>query len=515
MASPKEKLAESLTVFKKLQDQGIIAVKTSELGRVHRERLIEAGYLQEVLKGWFILTPNQERKGDSTTWFTSYWNFCARYLSERFGNEYWISPDQSLKIYAGSWAIPTQLIIRAPKGTNSATPLPFRISLFSIETQIPLTAEFVELESVRMLSLPSSLIHCSPAIYTSDATTMKVALSLISDSSQILSLLLEGGHSTIAGRLAGAFRNIGREKIADDIVKTMKTAGYDIRESDPFEHPNQVSFSLREKSPYVNRIKLMWQSMREDVIKNFPPAIGIEIDIEKYLKSVDSIYLTDAYHSLSIERYRVTPELIERVRSSEWDLEKNEADKRQRDAMAARGYWQSVQRVRISIQQILEGSNPGDVTNADHGDWYRELFAPSVNVGLLRPSDLAGYRNNNVYIGQSKHVPMNPDALRDAMPAFFELLRSEPEASVRAVLGHFIFVYIHPYSDGNGRIGRFLMNAMLASGGYPWTVIPVEERETYMNALESASIEQNIKPFSEFIAYLVNEGMKGTPIANI
>ncbi|WP_317503891.1 Fic family protein [Idiomarina sp. HP20-50] len=37
-------------------------------------------------------------------------------------------------------------------------------------------------------------------------------------------------------------------------------------------------------------------------------------------------------------------------------------------------------------------------------------------------------------------------------------------------------VYIHPYFDGNGRIGRFIMNLMLASGGYPWTVVPVERR---------------------------------------
>jgi hypothetical protein len=50
------------------------------------------------------------------------------------------------------------------------------------------------------------------------------------------------------------------------------------------------------------------------------------------------------------------------------------------------------------------------------------------------------------------------------------LLHQEDEASVRGVLGHFMFVYIHPYMDGNGRMGRFLMNLMLASGGYPWTI---------------------------------------------
>ncbi len=146
---------------------------------------------------------------------------------------------------------------------------------------------------------------------------------------------------------------------------------------------------------------------------------------------------------------------------------------------------------------------------------HRELFAPSVTSGILKASDLAGYRNNQVYIGGAMHVPMNKDAVRDAMPELFDLIRSEENAAVRSVLGHFVFVFIHPYMDGNGRMARFLMNAMLASGGYPWTVIPVEERDRYMKALEAASVEQNIQPFAEFVGWLVQEGMKGTPVAKV
>jgi hypothetical protein len=59
------------------------------------------------------------------------------------------------------------------------------------------------------------------------------------------------------------------------------------------------------------------------------------------------------------------------------------------------------------------------------------------------------------------------------------------------------------------------MNVMLASGGYPWTVIPVQERNTYMDALEKASVDRNIEPFAKFMAYLVSEGMKGRPVAVI
>jgi len=81
---------------------------------------------------------------------------------------------------------------------------------------------------------------------------------------------------------------------------------------------------------------------------------------------------------------------------------------------------------------------------------------------------LAGYRTNQLSISQSQHVPLNKEAVREVMPILFEMLeKNESNAGVGAVLGHFFFAYIHPYMDGNRRIARFLMNLMLASGGYP------------------------------------------------
>ena len=255
--------------------------------------------------------------------------------------------------------------------------------------------------------------------------------------------------------------------------------------------------------------------MREPVIKQFPTTPGLPNDPEMYLKHVEDIYVTDAYHSLSIEGYRVSPELIERVRSGSWNPDANEDDRERHNALAARGYWQAYQAVRKSIENILHGDNPGGVIDDDHGDWYREMFAPGVIAGLLRPADLAGYRNRSVYIRRSMHTPPNRESVRDLMPAFFDLLREETEPSVRVVLGHFIFVYIHPYMDGNGRMGRFLMNAMLAAGGYPWTVVPLEKRKPYMAALEEASVRQNIEPFTKFLASLVDAGLKGNKIPTL
>jgi len=515
MATPQEKLAQSLEVLKALQDQGHTAISTKELSRLHRERLLAHGFIKEVILGWYIIVSPEEQKGDSTSWYASYWNFCARYLEERFGEDYCISAEQSLKIHAGNTTVPQQLIIRTIKGSNAITLLVHDTSLFSMKSTLPNKAEIEIKDEIRILKLASSLVHCTPTIYTQNQIEMRTVLAMIQDSSEILGILLEGGHTKIAGRLAGAFRNIGRERIANDIVKTMKAASYDVREEDPFETLPTVTLSLRDKSPYVNRVRLMWHTMREDVIKVFPKAPGITKDHNGYMKAVEDIYVTDAYHSLSIERYRVTPELIERVRSGTWDPEENEEDRKQRDAMAARGYWLATQSVRESLVRILKNENSGLVIDEDHGDWYRALFAPSVTTGILKITDLAGYRNDQVYIGKSKHVPLNVEAVRDTMPELFELLKNEEHPGVRAVLGHFIFVYIHPYNDGNGRMGRFLLNAMLASGGYPWTVIPLEERDRYMDALEEASVGGNIKVFTAFISWLVKEGMKGTPVAKI
>ncbi len=515
MATPGKKLAESLEKLKDLQDNEVVGIKASDLSRVHRERLMKNGFIREVLKGWYISAPHDEQQGDSTSWYVSFWRFCSRYLEERYGNDYCVSAEQSLILHASNNSVPNQLIIRSTKGNNLPTDLLFGTSIFVMKSPLPDKAEIEDWNGVRIVNLPSSIVHCTPSFFSKQSTDIRTAMMIIKDASELLSILLDGGHSKIAGRIAGAYRNIGQDKIADDIVKTMKSAGYDVRETDPFEKPTPIKFNFREKSPYVNRIKLMWHEMSKVIVEVFPKAPGIPTDKEAFLGQIDELYATDAYHSLSIEKYSVTPALIERVRSGEWNTKGNEEDKKQKDAMAARGYWQAFKAVKESIRKILDGENAGNVVDAEHSDWYRELFGPSVIMGLLTPSDLAGYRNNHVFIGESKHMPINKDGVRDVMPLLFELLEAEKHPGVRAVLGHFIFVYTHPYMDGNGRMGRFLMNAMLTSGGYPWTVIPVEERDNYMNALESASVDQNIKPFAEFIAWLVDAGLKGRPIAKL
>jgi len=504
MATPSEKLAESLDILKDLQVSGTVAIKSADLTRTHRERLEKAGFLKEIIRGWYIPTRPDETAGESTSWFTSFWNFSAAYLQKRFDENWSLSPEQSVILHAGNLTVPKQLLVRSSQARNQTTALPYDTSIFETRARIASPEEvYRNVHGLRLFSLASALIYCPEPFYRNNPTEARTALATFRDGSELLQFLLDGGHSVIAGRLAGAFRNIGRTRIADDILSGMRSAGYQVIENDPFQEQSPFSIPPRQVSPYVNRIQLMWESMREPILEVFPRSPGLPKDIDLYLKLVLDNFVNDAYNSLSIEGYRVSTELIEKVRSGQWQPEQNENDKQQRDALAARGYWQAFQEVRNSLELVLNGENSGTVTDQEHQNWYRELFAPSVTAGIVKASDLAGYRNQPVYIRRSKHGPPNSEAVKDLMPALFDLLIKESSPAVRVVLGHFMFVYVHPYIDGNGRIGRFLMNLFMASGGYPWTIVPLSRRAEYMKGLEAASTQGNIKPFASFLAELV------------
>src|SRR5215472_4244878 len=504
MPTPNQKLAESLDVLKQLQSGGRRVFKSDDLSRVHRERLVENGFLQEVIKGWLISATPGVRAGDSTPWYASFWEFCARYASGRFGDEWHLSPEQSLWLHGERTSIPEQVVVCSPKGTNHEVELLFATSLYDLKIrEMPAAENLVVREGLRLFTSAASLVGVGETFFARNPLESQVVLASLADASDVLRLLLNGGHSAKAGYLAGALRASGRDKLGDETVKAMKSAGYDVRERNPFE-AGQVYGKLRPRiAPIVGRLQMLWETTRETVTANFAKAPGLPKDKGAYLQNVEEIYKSDAYHSLSIEGYSVTPELIERVREGNWNPERDKRDRGNRDALAARGYWQAFQLTKESVGKVIVGAPPGIVVRDEHKDWYHELFQPCVAAGLMRAGDLAGYRNSPVYLRTSRYVPPRWEAVRDAVPVFFELLEKETEASVRAVLGHWLFGYIHAYPDGNGRMARFLMNVMLASGGYPWTVIRLRDRKAYLVALDSASIGTDVGPFTTLIGQRV------------
>src|SRR5271157_4538883 len=153
MATPNEKLAASLTALRKLQKGGRRVFQSQELSRTDRERLLQNGFVQEVMKGWLISSNPGARDGDSTPWYASFWEFCARYCGERFGDKWHLSPEQSLLLHAENTVIPAQVVVHSLSGTNNTIKLLFGTSLYDLkEPEMPPAENLMMRDGLRLFS---------------------------------------------------------------------------------------------------------------------------------------------------------------------------------------------------------------------------------------------------------------------------------------------------------------------------------------------------------------------------
>lgn len=508
MSNPNEKLAAALDELRVLQEDGSRVFASKQLSRTSRERLLKYGFLKEVMRGWVMSASPTTMPGDTTPWFASFWEFCRRYCDELFGSKWNLSPEQSLLLHAENTSIPRQVILHSPLAGNNRVGLLFGTSFFAVRASAMPPARDLELvQRLRVYNVAAALTRVPEDFFTQYPIETRVVAATIREPSQLLLRLLEGGHTTIAGRLAGLFRHTRQPAIADEILATMRAADHAVRETDPLAGDREITQPAPSTPPLVARLQTLWAAARAAVIAELPEAKGLPDDRDAYLKTIDDVYKLDAYHSLSIEGYQVTPELVRHVATGVWDPDGVLEDRDNLNALAARGYWLAFQQVRETVDRLLRAKVTSRIVRTAHRDWYRAMFGPHVAAGLLGASMLAGYRSAPVYIRDSRHVPPRWELLPEAMPALFDLIENEPEPAVRAVLGHWLFGYVHPFPDGNGRIARFLMNTLLATGGYPWTVIRVQDRTAYLEALETASVENDVRPFARFVA----DQMRRTP----
>jgi Fic family protein len=517
MATAREKLAASLEILKRIQASGAKVVEVAthpKLTRVHRERLQKSGFLTPIILGWDLISRPGEKPGDTTSWYASMESFVAAYANSRFSDRWQVTPELSLLRHGGFTGVQKQIHVHSPRANNQVLQLPHGCSLLLYKSEpVNLVQRAAITDSgLRLLPLEHALIQASPTFFERNPLEAQICLRR-ADVTELTRLLLDGGKSVVAGRIAGALRAIGREDDARQLLHAMRAADFKVTETKPFKVEVAPLSGARTESQYVQRIRAMWEEMRPAVVRAFAdlPRANVS-NVADFIADIEKRYVADAYNSLSIEGYQVTTELIERVRSGSWNPDEDSGDQELRNAMAAKGYFELHKRVVALIERSLtRGESPAPLFRKDFGQWYATLFSPSVQAGILKASALAGYRNMPVFIRNAQHAPMSAEAVRDCMPAFLEMLSAEPDAGARAVLGHFVFVYIHPYTDGNGRIARFMMNYMLCTGGYRWTIVELERREEYLQALDQASYHKNIEPLAKLVASFVRAQAKQVP----
>lgn len=150
------------------------------------------------------------------------------------------------------------------------------------------------------------------------------------------------------------------------------------------------------------------------------------------------------------------------------------------------------------VKKCIAGGKPLDEETVK--DIHQILMEHIIPGGI--------YRNVNVYISGAQHTPPSPVEMYRQVKDFYldlQWKRDSLNPIELAAWTHAEFVRIHPFRDGNGRTSRLLMNYQLMANGFPAIDIAKEHRLEYFNALEAYAVEDDLAPFAEMIAELVDQ----------
>jgi Fic family protein len=158
-----------------------------------------------------------------------------------------------------------------------------------------------------------------------------------------------------------------------------------------------------------------------------------------------------------------------------------------------------------AIDFIEELSKQQTITLKDIKDLHYLILKniDNKNAGAFRDIEV-GVRKSDGKI----HKFCEPLKVPEKMQQFVEEFNKYTnDVITQAAKLHLEFVTIHPFSDGNGRCARLLMNLKLLQNGYPLTIIQVKDRVEYIQAIEQFQQSGDDAIFVEFIAKKIDESL--------
>ena len=247
-----------------------------------------------------------------------------------------------------------------------------------------------------------------------------------------------------------------------------------------------LQHSFREKNKAITKEKYLGKKINQNHLKKMKEEMKKEYETELLRKieqiktnfqkewnripetirdkELEQISIEFTYNTNAIEGSTITlEETIEIIK----------------DKIAPNKPLRDIQETEAHSRIFLEALNKKEeITKELILKWHKEIFS------ITKP-DLAGkFRDFQVRVGN--HRAPDWQDLNELMAELITFLNQKNNLNILEFVAkaHYKFEYIHPFGDGNGRIGRILMNFLLWHKGYPLLIIEYKKRASYYRAFK-------------------------------
>jgi Fic family protein len=155
---------------------------------------------------------------------------------------------------------------------------------------------------------------------------------------------------------------------------------------------------------------------------------------------------------------------------------------------------------------VMKGQGNGDIGG------YRTLDVRAAGTDFVYPSHLKVPELMREFVDwlQGVRASGHLEDPAEGEPKVGTVSQSSGHLVYLATEAHRRFVTIHPFRDGNGRVGRLLMNLLLLRAGYPIAVLQVQRRTEYIDALVQAQQQDDLGPLLELVGDAVKNSLQDT-----
>lgn len=471
-----------------------------------RELLVKDKFLHSVTKGYWILKKPEDEAEEVLPLL--YWQIIEKILTS--SDDWSIKGKSALLILNGDQTPQKHLLVRTKKKSNRKISLPFGFDISLIHDP------HFDSRLIKKVEIAGRQVFVDmPERVLIDASKLKLDIAIKSfiAGTDFNLRILEAIYAKrpkpiVFKRLIDIIRRARREDLAFGLERIIKThTHYDVGKRSSIES-EKVTKETKIQAPWIIRQEDQFEEFEEILDKQLAAKIKrIKKHIlDKLLAQAKEHKKYDTYHSTTLEGYKVTPEevdiLLSGITSKGKEAQGKKSAEEIKNHMAILGYSEAFDFV---IKRIQEDFKKPEINEDLIKDIYYHLFKPSADAGITDYMSLVSYRTTPAFIRGTSYVPPSYEKLADLMMSYAFSTNKVKNPIIRAVLAHYFFVTIHPYTDGNGRTARLLMNYLLLTAGYPWVTIRVDQRVEYFEALKKGQLSNDILPFGTFIIEMLEE----------